>query len=124
MQKLGGITFTFNPDRQSLPLKKKPVASVGTYSSSAIFQWTPIWEGSIISLEWEFMPSAQYDDLVDLYLSTDAIEFDTDNGGDKYNVIVTDLSGDYFEVAGAGLAYRKNVRIQLEVRSYTYDPPT
>jgi len=123
MQKLGTVTFLFNPDRQSIPLKKKSVASVGTYTSSAIFQWSPIWEGSSISLEWDFMPSAQYEDLVDLYLSTDAIEFDADNGGDKFQVIVTDLTGDYFEVAGHGLAYRKNVRIQLEIRSYTYDPP-
>lgn len=115
MQQLGGITFTFNPDRQSIPARKKSVAAVPTYTSNAIFQWTAVWPGSIITLEWDFMPAAQYDDLVDVYLSIDPVEFDPDTGDNTYQVVITEMTGEYFDVVADDLAYRKNVKLTLLV---------
>jgi hypothetical protein len=115
MQQLGGITFTFNPDRQSIPARKKSVSAVQTYTSNAVFQWTAVWPGSIIILEWEFMPAAQYDDLVDVYLSIDPVTFNPDTGGSTYQVVITDMTGEYFEVAATDLTYRKNVKLTLMV---------
>lgn len=123
MQSLGSVTFTFNPDRQSIPQIRKTVASVPTYEGSAIFQWSGTWEGSQILLEWDFLPSAQYDSLYALYLGTDELVYDTDTGGDKYTVIPVDMTGTYFETALEDLSYRKDVKLTLEIRDYTYDPP-
>ena len=124
MQKLGDLTFTFNPDLQDIPQKRKTVSAVGTYTDSAVFQWPALWPGAIINLGWDWMPDAQYDALYALYLSDAKIVYDPDTGGDKYSVIVMDMTGKYFEVVQADSTYRKDVKMTLQVRSYTYDPPT
>jgi hypothetical protein len=123
MQSLGTCTFVFNPDRRDIPQMKKTVAKVDTYSGCAVFQWAAIWPGTIINLEWNFMSAAQYDALYAIYLATANVVYNTDTGGHAYTVQVLDMTGNYFEVVATGLAYRKDVKLQLCVISYAYNPP-
>jgi len=123
MQSLGTVTFTFNPDRQTLPFIKKTLAAVNTYSNVAVFQWPAIWPGTVLTLEWDFLPAAQFVSLLALYQSHASVVYSTDTGGHEYTVIVSDLVGEYFEVVATGLTYRRNVKLSLIVQSYAYNPP-
>ena len=117
MQRLGGYTFTWDPDIMTIPESKKTVGRVKTYSGSAIFQWDAILEGTEVTLKWTLMPSPQYENLRLKYLSTDIIEWVPGVGSGSFYVAVINLEGEFIEVLNADISYRENVVLQLEIRS-------
>jgi hypothetical protein len=117
MQRLGGYTFTWDPDIMTIPESKKTVGRVKTYSGSAIFQWDAILEGTEVTLKWNLMPSPQYENLRLKYLSTDIIEWVPGVGSGSFYVAVINLEGEFIEVLNADISYRENVVLQLEIRS-------
>ena len=117
MQRLGGYTFTWDPDIMTIPESKKTVGRVKTYSGSAIFQWDAILEGTEVTLKWNLMPSHQYENLRLKYLSTDIIEWVPGVGSGSFYVAVINLEGEFIEVLNADISYRENVVLQLEIRS-------
>lgn len=114
---LGSYVFDFEPNRLSPVERIKPVGSVATFAGSAVFQWSPFWSGTEITLEWDYMREAQYLSLRILYLSSSVVAFDPDTGGDTYSVIVKSLDGKYWETANSDQPYREDVKMVLEVRS-------
>jgi len=115
-QILDGYEFLRNPLTMTIPESKKTVSIVDTYSGSAIFQWTTLLQGSIVILKWKWMYLSMYDALRTKYQSMDEAVWDTDASA-TYNVIVTNLKGEYFEAALDKVAYRANVELTLNIRS-------
>lgn len=119
MQKLGSYTFYWNPDKMSIPEKRKDVAVEKTYGGSAIFEWAAILEGTKVQMEWNFMHKGQYNALRDLYLQTGTtFVWDPETGGNTYNVKIEALTGEYHEVLHHGGSYRQNVKMTLNIRSF------
>ncbi len=118
MQSLGGYTFFWDPDRMGIPEKKKTVSVVPTYGGSAIFEWAAILQGTRVELEWEFMPKGMYSTLRELYLQTStSFIWDPATGGNTYNVQIESLKGEYFITGLHGHAYRRAVKMVLNIRS-------
>ena len=119
MQKLGGYTFYWNPDKMSIPEKHKVVAIERTYGGSAIFEWDAILEGTRVTLEWKYMPKGQYNALRDMYLQTGVtFVWNPETGGNTYNVKIASLIGEYHEVVHHGGAWRQRVKMLLDIRSF------
>ena len=117
-QKLGGYTFYWDPDIMYIPEKKKDVAVSETYGGSAIFEWDAILAGTKVILEWNFMPKGMYKKLREQYIQT-GVEFDWNpqTGGNRYNVRITDLVGQYFGTLLHEGAFRRNVKMTFSIRS-------
>jgi len=120
MQSLGGYTFYWNPDKMSIPEKKKRVSRVTTYGGSAIFEWAAILQGTQVTLEWTYMPKGMYAALREMYLQTGTgFTWDPKVGGTKFGVVITDLAGEYHEVVNHGGSYRQRVKLALDIRTIT-----
>jgi hypothetical protein len=117
MQSLGGVTFGWNPDRMDIPESKKTVASVLTYSSTAVFQWPEQIEGVEITLEWDWMSALQYRRLRARYLDPSIQVYNPDMDGETFGVIVLNLVGTYFETTLNEFAYREGVKLTLGIVS-------
>lgn len=119
MQSLGGYTFYWNPDKMTIPEKKKTFSRVETYTGSAIFEWSAILEGTVVTLEWGFMPKGMYNALRAKYLQTGTVfVWNPDTGGNTYNVRIQDLTGEYHEVVHHGGAWRQKVKLLLDIRGF------
>jgi len=64
--KLGDYTFTWTPEKWELPDEVRYSSYVKTYQGGAFFSWGTDIKGVEITLEWEFMPVAQYERLQEL----------------------------------------------------------
>jgi len=118
MQSLGGYSFFWNPERMTIPEKQKTVAVAETYEGNAIFEWPAIMQGTQVEMEWEFMPKGMYNALRALYLQTDTtFVWDPETSGNTYNVKIEKLSGEYFITGLDGHAYRRNIKMTLNIRS-------
>ena len=119
MQTLGGYTFYWNPDKMSIPEKRKSVSSVRTYGGSAVFEWAAIMQGTVVRLEWNFLPKGMYNALRDMYLQTGVtFVWDPEVGGNTYNVKIVSLSGTYHEVVHHGGSWRQKVLMTFDIRSF------
>lgn len=119
MQSLGEYTFYWNPDKMSIPEKKKDFSRVKTYGGSAIFEWAAIVKGTVVTLEWNFMPKSQYEALRAMYLQTGAtFVWDPETGGNTYNVRIQDLAGEYHEVVHHGGKWRQKVKLAFDIRGF------
>lgn len=118
MQTLGGHAFFWDPDKMSIPEKQKDVAVTKTYGGSAIFEWAAILQGTKVQLEWDFMPSGTYKKLRQQYLLTGVTYiWDPQTGGNTYNVQIVRLEGAYFGTVHHEGAYRRDVKLILDIRS-------
>jgi hypothetical protein len=118
MQKIDDYVFQWNPDRMTIPVREKLVAEVNTYGGSEVFQWPPLYRGTRITLEWNYMPALQWKRLRSKYLKTDRTYiYDPDAGGQTYNVTITRMSGKYHDVVHSEGDYRSDVVVQLSIRS-------
>lgn len=113
---LGSYTFTENPQRVDLVESVKDVATVKTYTSTAVFQWDPTVAGLDVALDWDNLSETMYNELRTLYLSDSTVVFDPQNGS-TYNVIVKSLEGSYFMAALEDIPHRENVTLTLHVIS-------
>jgi hypothetical protein len=118
---LGSYTFEWQPERWTIPKKERTVASVKTYESNVFFSFGITIVGKEIVLEWHFMSIAQFNALYALYISDIAQTWIPGNGG-TYIVEILDLVGDYFETVDYDLAYRRNVKMRLSIKSCTVEP--
>lgn len=119
MQSLGGYTFYWDPDKMGIPEKKKDVSRVKTYGGSAVFEWEAILQGTLVPLEWNFMPKGMYNALRAMYLQTgQTFVWDPDTGGNTYNVKILDCSAEYHEVLNHGGPWRQKVKLILDIRSF------
>lgn len=119
---LGTYFFEWNPDRATIPESTKTVATVGTYSGNALFQWEPILEGAKVDLWWRWMSTAQYDALKAYYLSLDPVVWHQ-TATKAYTVYVTGLDGKYIEVLMEEISYRLDVTLELNIRATSTESP-
>jgi len=115
--RLGNYTFNWKPDKITPVQRIKPFGQVNTYSGSAIFQWTPLLQGVPIVLEWDMMEEDQYQQLKIKFLSTSVYEFNPDNRGQSYNVIVRTLNGKYIDTVNNEQPYRLDVQLVMVIES-------
>lgn len=115
--RLGSHTFSWEPDTITSIDRRKSVSVVPTYSGAAHFQWAAIFAGVPITLTWKLMQEAEYQALRSIYASTDQVEFNPDQRGVSFNVVVTDFTGRYIETVNAQQPYRTNVQLTLSIVS-------
>ena len=116
---LGGYTFVKQPGGMTFIQKDKPIGYVETYSSVAVFSWTPTYAGKVIELSWNIMTTSQYDSLLTLYTNNAAVVFDTQDGETlTFNVEILSLDGQYLiHLNDTTGHYRINVKMQLLILS-------
>jgi hypothetical protein len=118
---LGGVTFTYNSKISFPVIKPKKINSfVETYTDVAYFSWPSSIKGVVVSLEWDWMPAAQFDSLNALYQADDLIVFDPSGGVDgviTYNVMITELDGVYWINMDTNDSYREKVKMSLLIMS-------
>ena len=118
LYQLGSYTFALNPIEMDILESKKEVAEVKTYTGSSVFQWDALISGESVTMYWPTMTLTMYAQLRTLYLSASEIAF-VPGDGYTYQVIVTDLNGEYFKYLTGATAYRKEVKLTLNIRSQT-----
>jgi len=117
-QSLGGYTFYWDPDKMTIPEKKKDVAIQKTYGGSAVFEWPAQLQGKRLDLIWRMMPKGQYKKFRQLYLAIGTTYiYDPNIGGNTYNVKIIDIKGGYHEVVLADGSFRTNATLSLDCRS-------
>ena len=115
---LGAYTFALNPASMDIPESKKTFAEAKTYAGSAIFQWPALIQGETVELTWAYMSAAQYEALRAMYLSEAAVTFNPQYLG-TYQVVVSHLEGKYLDSVYNANPYRWDVRMKLNIRSFT-----
>ena len=110
---LGAYTFDMNPQvLKDVLTPKKNAAFIETYSDVAYFSWGTTMKGRVISLEWNFCPVTQYDELETLFLADSSVTFDPKNGL-TYTVEIMNLRGELFNYITKSTWWRRNVKVDL-----------
>ena len=134
---LGEYTFQWPPTSTfEIIQPRKPISVIETYSGIAYFKWQlgekNALAGQRIVLEWEFMPAEQYRNLLRMYCQDDVYSFypngdDWETGYDEFyegdcwpEVSIVGLTGTYFLDVADNNTYRKNVKLELLVRSIDF----
>ena len=114
---LGSYTFALDParvtglDADSL-LKPKVMATADTLTSQVLFQWAGTTAGREITLEWERMEAAMWEQLQAMAESVSTYTFNPQIGGTTFTVAVVGL-----EAQGRDPGGMTRVRLMLNVRS-------
>jgi hypothetical protein len=111
---LGGYTFAVNPANATLPVKRRMGLPVETLTGVEMFSWGVIITGAKITLEWEFIPTAEFDSLEALYVADAVVAFNPENGH-TYNVEILSLEGAYHLYSTNVSPYRKDVKMELMI---------
>lgn len=95
--------------------KRKPCASVDTYSNVAYFSWPPLLEGQKVNFEWENMSTEQFNALDTLYQADNEDTLDlVGDGTTQYKVRILNLTGTYFVSKYENEnTHRRNVKMEL-----------
>lgn len=115
--RLGPYDFEWNPSQYTIPKKNKSYSIVETYSSVAFFSWGLTSIGQQISLEWNRMPEAQFDQLQQL-LEDDEDSVWTPISGEAtaYDVEICSLEGRYMQHSIHDAPYRDGVKLILMLK--------
>jgi hypothetical protein len=113
---LGGYTLTHYPSAFTPPRPERSNAHVETAAGVAHFSWGFFIIGNIIDLEWNYMPSEQFDALDAVFQGDEEIVWDPGipDLSTTYNVQILDFTGDFHEAVGtAAEIWRKNCKMTL-----------
>ena len=113
---LGAHTFWRNPVKCTIPQKDKFSSFVRTYDSVAYFSWGSSIEGREIEMEWPWMTSGEYADLITLVESDTQMVWDPQTGT-TYNVELTYLEGAYVQSSLLDAEWRNDVILRLVILS-------
>lgn len=113
---LGAYTFSWNPEKCTVPHETKSSSVVETYGGAVYFSWGTLIVGQKINIEWDWLQEAQWDELQTLLEADAEIVWDPQTGS-TYNVEVADLRGDYQDKSLIDAAYRRNVVLTLIIIS-------
>jgi hypothetical protein len=123
---LGDYTFEWLPDKMDIPRPMKATAIAKNLGGVAYLSWPPLAAGERIALEWNWMPVAQYEALLAIYLAGEVVEWSLPTDGEfvptgtalsQYNVKAIDLEAAFFEVVDVDQPYREKVKMTLLVRA-------
>jgi hypothetical protein len=110
----------YYPTQFTIPRPKKSNAYIETYESVGHFSWGFLWPGKIIEVDWDKMPSEQFDSLDTIWQNDEEIVWDPDIPGlsQTYNVQILDFDGDFFESTGIDPEiWRQNCKMTLLIMS-------
>lgn len=113
---LGSYTFWRNPTQFTIPRKIRSVAVVQTYEAAAFFTWGLFTSGQRCILEWKAVTSSMWDSLQTLLEADDQIIWDPQTGA-TYNIQIMRLDGEYWESALTDAEYRRDIQLELLIRS-------
>jgi hypothetical protein len=117
---LSTTTFARDPGKMTMIRADKICSHSLTYSGVAFFSWGATIVGKVIDLEWNAMPSTQFD-AIDTVMGTDATcVFDPDITGSTqtYEVNILGFDGDYFlETESSARIERLNCKLSLLIMS-------
>lgn len=108
---LGGVSFAdWVPDDYTLPQPVRSTAAVDTYGGSAFFSWGIISVGQKVTISWDAMTKALYDQLMALLVADAAVTWLPEDSY-SYTVQITDLNGTL--VTTFANAYRQKVTLTM-----------
>jgi hypothetical protein len=91
-----------------------PNALLVTYSGYAYFSWPATLVGKVITMEWDYMTTAQYDSLYTKYTNDAIVIFNPrQDASFRFNVIIKSLIGKYFLNMSDSNSFRKDVKMEL-----------
>ena len=110
---IGTVTFSQDPAGMTLIREDRINSFVKTYSNVAFFSWGSSIIGKEISLFWNSMTIAQFEDIMDLFIADIPYVFTPNDGeGHTYDVEITSFTGEYCKgVHTTGI--RKNIELKL-----------
>jgi hypothetical protein len=116
---LGGYTMPWAPDKFGMPRAVKDNAVQKIMGGAGYISWGPILPGVVVDLEWEWMSEAQFEALYVLYVADAAVVWALAGGAPAtdYNVQILTFEGKLFEVAAYDASWRKDVKMELLIRS-------
>lgn len=117
---LGTYTLTHYPSAFPQPRPKRSNAYIKTAAGVAHFDWGFFIEGEEIPLQWNYMPSEQFDDLDVIFQAGEEVVWDPGIPGlsTLYNVQILDFTGDFHETVGTDLEiWRARCRMPLLIMS-------
>lgn len=116
---IGDWTPSVNPTKITIPRPEKPSAAVLTYDSVAYFGWPATIVGKQILLEWDYMPTDEFESLDLLYQADVEQEFavNSNSAFPRYNVNLLALDGAYHMQTWSGDGFRRDVKLALLIMS-------
>jgi hypothetical protein len=117
---LGDYTLTYYPSGFTPPRPARSNAYLETMESVAHFSWGVSIVGKIIELDWNYMPSEQFDSLDAIFQEDEEVVWDPGIPGlsDTYNVEILDFTGEFHEAVGSDTEiWRKNCKMMLLIMS-------
>jgi len=117
---LGTYTLPYYPSNFTPPRPFRSNSYVETYESVVHFSWGFFTAGKIIDLEWNYMPSEEFDDLDLVFQDNEAVVWDPGIPGlaTVYTVQILDFTGDFHEAVGTDTEiWRKNCKMKLLILS-------
>jgi len=115
---LGGYTFAVNPANSTLPVKRRMGLPIETLTGVEMFSWGVVIAGARMTLEWEFMPTAEFNSIESLYIADAAVAWNPENGH-TYSVEILNLTGAYHIYSTSVSPYWKDVKLELMILSQT-----
>jgi hypothetical protein len=116
MMILGGYTFLLNPEKCTMPIKKKRAANIETIGGNAYFSWGTFIAGQQVEMTWKYMPIAQFSSFETKHNADIEIVWNP-GGGTSYNVEMLSLEGKYFLDQTVTAIHRGDVKLKLVIMS-------
>lgn len=113
---IGAYELTHYPSGFTIPKPERSNAYLPTMASVAHFSWGFFWPGKIIEIEWNYMPSVQFDSLDAVFQGDVEVEWDPGIPGisDTYTVQILNFTGDFHEAVGTEAEiWRRNCKMTL-----------
>lgn len=117
---VGEYTLPYYPSAFTTPCPDRSNAFVETLQSVAHFSWGFFIVGKSIELQWDYMPSEQFEALEAVFQEDEEQLWDPGIPGLDltYNVQILDFAGDFHEAVGTAVEiWRKNCKMTLLIMS-------
>ncbi|OPY15249.1 MAG: hypothetical protein A4E66_00168 [Syntrophus sp. PtaB.Bin001] len=117
---LGSYTYEDNPGNLPIIQKVLSIAYKQTYEGVVTFVFgSASYSGLLVSQEWEYMTTGQYDSMYAIYAAGEPVVFDPQDGkGKTFNVMMLTPEGEYHLYLESGTGrYRKDVKFPLLIIS-------
>lgn len=117
---LGVYDLDYYPTDFTPPRPLRSNAHLETYGGVDHFSWGFFTVGTIIDLQWNFMPSEQFDSLDAVFQGDVEVAWDPGIPGESetYIVQIIDFTGEFHESVGSGAEiWRKNCKMSLLIIS-------
>jgi hypothetical protein len=117
---LGTYTLIHYPSSFTPPRPQRSNAYVLTAEDVAHFSWGFFIAGTVIELQWDYMPSEQFDALDAVFQADEEVVWDPGipDLSLTYNVQIIDFTGDFHEAVGTATEiWRKSCKMTLLIMS-------